>query len=204
MEGSAAHMQKRRSLAEGSATQMKRRYITEGSEFQRKRRSMIEGSAVFQRKRHKKIDSVVDERKRRTVTSFISDAFQAGKTLVQNLIRRSIYDEKDSIGNKRKRSIDQKSSSQRKKRDDYISDIPEGAVKMAARSDDIKDIEASLRTLESMEKRDQIPEDLNRKFGSFSTECQQFSLILRSSHLIAILRSINHQWRSLILKIGSC
>ena len=60
---------------------------------------------------------------------------------------------------RRKRRVNHGSGLVMKKRDFSMADLPDGAVKMTARSGDVNDIEASLKALEYLAKREEIPKE---------------------------------------------
>ncbi|XP_066934660.1 microtubule-associated protein futsch-like isoform X2 [Clytia hemisphaerica] len=151
-EGSGSFARKQRSVGESSGMNLRRRSIDEGSGLNlRKRRSMEEGSVLNLRKRRSiEEGSGVNLLKRRSM--------EEGSGL--NLRKRRSVEASGFIPPlKKKRSLGEGSGLGMKKRDLSMADLPDGAVKMAARSGDVNDIEASLKALEYLAKRDEVPKE---------------------------------------------
>ena len=156
-EGSGMNLRKRRSV-EGSGTNMRKRRSNEGSGFAkrsaegsgmnlRKRRS-IEGSGFVKRSVE---GSGMNSLKRRSIEG-------SGANLRK---QRSVESSGMIPPLKKKRSVETGSDGQMRKREVSMADLPDGAVKMAARSGDVNDIEASLKALEYLAKRDEVPKGKN-------------------------------------------
>jgi len=75
--------------------------------------------------------------------------------------------ESSGVIKRRKRLAEHGSGMGMKKRDFSMADLPDGAVKMTARSGDVNDIEASLKALEYLAKREEIPREAGKIYFFF-------------------------------------
>ena len=149
-EGSAAsEKQRKRRSIEGSGM-VKR--STEGSGMNLRKRRSIEGSGANLRKQRSVEGSGMV--KRSTEGSGMVKRSTEGSGM--NLRKRRAI-EGSGANLRKQRSVEAGSGAALKKREVSMADLPDGAVKMAARSGDVNDIEASLKALEYLAKRDEVP-----------------------------------------------
>jgi len=194
IEGSELEMKKKRSVPEISTNNLQRTYVGSGV-GDKKRRSILndnepsiqkvftayETSSIEKEKRSLKDKKEIRE-KEETSNNGENNAKRGLKLKIPPWDSSdrakippwdvSVHTEIPPWDRKRRSVEDKESEHSRKRRDLPNNDVSDGALKMAARSDDINDIEASLQKLESIEKKDVVPVENLSESGSGESDDQ--------------------------------